>query len=83
MLSSFFFFLPSTSPSPSLRWIVSKTAYLKEARSKCGMEKTFGSKGLDGRATHEEYLNVCKVSANVFTGDGDAPNMAFDELDLA
>jgi hypothetical protein len=25
------------------------------------MEKTFGSKGMDGRATHEEYLNVCKV----------------------
>lgn len=43
------------------RWIVSKTAYNKEARSKCGMEKTFGSKGMDGRATHEEFLNVCKV----------------------
>lgn len=43
------------------RWIVSKTAYNKEARSKCGMEKTFGAKGIDGRATHEEYLNVCKV----------------------
>jgi THO complex subunit 2 len=44
------------------RWIVSKTAYNKEARAKCGMEKTFGAKGIDGRATHEEYLNVCKVS---------------------